>query len=146
MFEIAFFQRADKFVGGNAQERWAKIILKEDDWCSCEEPSGEIFKIIVDEEKCNNIPLVQDNDSSFDLDFEDASEGIKEAIQKHNFKPEVILSTALMRMYEMIYSADKGKISLNVLVTPHKNILHYFCCGVDNEILIVSFTSLKGLF
>ena len=146
MFEIAFFQRADKFVGGNAQERWAKIILQEDDWGACEEPSGEIFKIIVDEEKCNDIPLLQDNDSSFDLDFEDASDGIKEAIRKHNFKPEVIFSTSLTRIFDMISSADKGEICLNVLVTPHKNILHYFCCGVDNEILIVSFTSLKGLF
>lgn len=144
MFEIAFFQRADKFVGGNAQERWAKIILQEDDWGACEEPSGEIFEIIVDEEKCNDIPLLQDNDSSFDLDFEDASDGIKEVIRKHNFKPEVIFSTSLTRIFDMISSADKGEICLNVLVTPHKNILHYFCCGVDNEILIVSFTFLNN--
>lgn len=141
--DIVFFQRQSKFLGGKVQERWAKLILSEDDWANVEERDEEkTFTMVRDDQfndlKINDIPVLETDCADIVHSEEnDAIEAIENLLCKTNVKPEVILSMDFRTFCEMVKATYN--IKPQVIVTKARYMLEYVICGEDSSILLVAY-------
>lgn len=154
MFDIVFFQRQSKFLGGKVQEKWAKLILNEDDWSNVEEKDEEktftIVKTIkdgkLDHLKISDIPILETDCADIEHTADnDAITTVENLLANSNLKPEVILSVNLRTMYEIVKETTPEEFKLNVVVTPARALLFYAICGEDKSVLLVAYSDQSDL-
>ena len=143
MMDIVFFQRQSKFVGGKVQDRWAKLILSEDDWANVEERDKEkTFTMLRDDQfndlKINDIPVLEtDLADIIHSEENDAITAIENLLCQTDVKPEVILSMDFLTFCEVVKATYD--IRPKVIVTKAGYMIDYVICGEDSSILIVAY-------
>lgn len=153
MADVRFWQGQELF-DAEPYERWARLIVYEDEYADCmESGSPFLFEItwpdrFMEQEKIlvigqEKIPVGISNcdeESTYDAHKETIEKLLGEEIQK----VDVVLYTTSNRFKEAFYHDFQHTMQLNSKITDEKEIMYWSYCGKNDSVLLVAFEGLSS--
>lgn len=145
--KIIFFEGRTKFIGGEVQERWARIILNDDyDWEFCKMIDQDVFKAVRVPNnnylKIKNIEVLEPDDTNILSAGDDAINTIEKVLQEEKVNPQVIFSMDFARFSSIVKETEHTEFEPKLIATEERNMLFYGMYGEDDSILMVSYFEL----
>lgn len=145
MADVVFCQR-QKFFEGGIVERWARVVIYEDEHSDCLETASPLLFMFQNGRLCNQIPVGISETEEYSKvisDYMEHKDEIVELLQKEKLNPQVILYTTPSLIKEAFYRDYTESMELKVKVTKEKELCYFAACGEQNCALLVAFEDLS---
>ena len=142
--KIIFFEGRTRFIGGEVEQKWARIILKDAPYCeSCKAIDKDDFKAVRvlnnNYLKIKNIEVLEPDDTNIYSAGDDAINAIEEVLQEEKVNPQVIFSMDFARFSSIVKETEHTEFEPKLIATEERNMLFYGMYGEDDSILMVSY-------
>lgn len=150
MADVVFCQQ-QKFFDSTPFERWARLIVYEDDYADCLKSASPFLFMFNVEKRCigtQKIPVGISESEDFSNtrgEYEEHKEKIiKELLEGEHLKPQVLLYTTANRIKEAYYSDYTNSMKLNCKVNEEKELMYWSLCGENDCAVLVAFENLSA--
>lgn len=150
MAEIIFCQKQKRFNSITPFDRWARLIVYEDDYADCQDNVGPFQFLFIEKLIGPKIIPVGISEAG---DFQEVQKDYKihethiktllENLEEEKLEVDVILYTTDSRIKEAYYADYTKKMQLNIEIIEKKEIMYWATCGENNCGLIVAFEDLS---
>jgi len=143
MADVVFCQM-QKFFNSDPFERWARLIVYEDEYSDCLE-SASPFLFQFNEKRCIGTQRIQVGISEDDTiaEYEEHQEEIVKLLEEENLKPQVLFYTTADRFKEAFYGDCTNSMKWNCKVNDEKEVMYWSYCGKNDCALLVAFEDLS---